>query len=235
MEQLVQPRKCRSTVLELSHAIPIAGHCGKEKTRQRLLRRFYWPTIFQDVEKYCRSCSVCQRASTRGVKRAPLIPLPIISEPFSRIAMDIAGPLPCTRSGKRYILVICDYATRYPEAIPLSSIDAEHVAEELIQVFSRVGVPREILTDQGSNFTSRLLAELYRLLHIHPIRTSPYHPQTDRLVERFNQTLKNMLKKTATEGGKNWDKMIPYLLFAYREVPQTSRRSAGNLGSWQAE
>ena len=70
---------------------------------------------------------------------------------------------------KRHILVICDYATRYPEAIPLSSIDAEHVDEELIQVFSRVGVPREILTDQGSNFTSRLLAELYRLLHIHPI------------------------------------------------------------------
>ena len=120
------------------------------------------------------------------------------------------------------ILVICDYATRYPEAIPLRSIDAEHIAEELIKVFSRVGVPKEILTDQGSNFTSQLLAEVYRLLQIQPIKTSPYHPQTDGLVERFNQTLKAMLRKTAWDEGKDWDKWVPYLLFAYREVPQSS-------------
>ena len=120
------------------------------------------------------------------------------------------------------MLVICDYATRYPEAIPLHCIDAEHIAEELLKVFSRVGVPREVLTDQGSNFTSQLLTEVYRLLHIQPIRTSPYYPQTDGLVERFNQTLKAMLRKTADEGGKDWDKWVPYLLFAYREVPQSS-------------
>ena len=136
--------------------------------------------------------------------------------------MDVVGPLPRSRCGNRYILVLCDYATRYPEAVPLRSIDAEHVAEEIVKVFARVGIPEEILTDQGSNFTSQLLAEVYRLLHIHPIRTSPYHPQTDGLVERFNQTLKGMLSKAATTEGKDWDKLIPYLLFAYREVPQSS-------------
>ena len=151
-----------------------------------------------------------------------MIPLPVLSEPFSRIAMDIVGPLPKSQSGNKYLLVICDYATRYPEAIPLRTIDAEHVAEELIKLFARVGVPQEILTDQGSNFISQLLAELYRLLHVHAIRTSPYHPQTDGLVERFNQTLKNTIRRTTSKEGKNWDKMIPYLLFAYREVPQAS-------------
>ena len=120
------------------------------------------------------------------------------------------------------MLVICDYATRYPEAIPLHSTDTSHIAEALMDVFSRVGIPSEILTDQGSNFTSQLLTELYRMLHIHPIRTSPYHPQTDGLVERFNQTLKSMLRKAATKEGRDWDKMIPFLLFAYREVPQSS-------------
>ena len=222
IEQLILPEKCRRTVLKLAHEIPIAGHLGSEKTRQRLLRRFYWPGVFKDVEEFCRSCPTCQKTSQHRVSKAPLIPLPIISEPFSRIAMDIVGPLPRSKSGNRYVLVICDYATRYLEAIPLRSIDAEHIAEELIKVFARVGVPREILTDQGSNFTSRLLAELYRLLHVHPIRTSPYHPQTDGLVERFNKTLKEMLRKTVTDGGKDWDRMIPYLLFAYREVPQSS-------------
>ena len=108
--------------------------------------------------------------------------------------------------------VLSDYATHYPEAVPLKSIDAESVAEELIKVFARVGVPREILTDQGANFTSQLLAELYKLLQVHSICISPYHPQTDGLVERFNQTLKSMLRKSGMDRGKEWDKKIPYLL-----------------------
>ena len=195
---------------------------GKNKTAQRILQCFYWPTLYRDVADFCKSSRECQKTSPRRVKRAPLIPLPIMDEPFSRIAMDIVGPLPRSRSGNKYILVVCDYATRYPEAIPLRSIDAEHVAEELVKLFARVGVPGEILTDQGSNFMSQLLTEIYRLLHIKPIRTSPYHPQTDGLVERFNQTLKSMLKKAATDSGKDWDRLIPYLLFAYREVPQAS-------------
>ena len=199
----------RKTVLELAHDIPMAGHQGRDKTRQRILRRFYWPSVFQDIENFCKSCRICQKASKQRVKAAPLIPLPVISEPFSRVAMDIVGPLPRNKAGHRYILVLCDYATRYPEAIALRSIDAEHIAEELIKLFSRVGVPKEILTDQGSNFTSQLLAELYRLLGVKGIRTSPYHPQTDGLVERFNQTLKGMLRKTVQDEGKDWDKMIP--------------------------
>jgi hypothetical protein len=150
------------------------------------------------------------------------MPLPIIKTPFKRVAMDIVDPLPRSRSGKKYILVVCVYATRYPEAIALRTIDAAQIAEELVHIFARVGIPEEILTDQGTNFRSKLLSELYRLLHVQKIRTSPYHPQTDGFVEWFNQTLKSMLKKIATDDVKSWDKMLPYLLFAYREVPQSS-------------
>eukprot|EP00731_Ephydatia_muelleri_P008113 Em0004g451a len=136
--------------------------------------------------------------------------------------MDIVGPLPRSRSGNKFILVVCDYATRYPEAVAMKSVVAEYVAEELIGIFARVGIPREILTDQGSNFMSNLLSELYRLMQIKPIRTSPYHPETDGLVERFNGTLKAMLRKAAVGEGKDWDKLLPFVLFAYREVPQAS-------------
>lgn len=84
--------------------------------------------------------------------------------------MDIVGPLPHSSSGKRYILVICDYATRYPEAIALHSIDAPTIiAEKLVKFFARTGVPEGIITDQGTNFTSRLLEEVYRLLHVNAI------------------------------------------------------------------
>ena len=216
------PKQCRMTVLRLAHSIPLAGHLGRDKTAKRVLQRFYWPTIYKDVADFCRGCDACQKVAGKKVGRAPLIPLPVISQPFERIAMDVVGPLPRSASGNRFVLVLCDYATRYPEAIPMKHVDAASVAEELVKIFSRVGVPKEILTDQGTNFTSQLLAELYSMLHVRPIRTTPYHPQTDGLVERFNQTLKLMLRKVMVKEGKDWDKLLPYLLFAYREVPQAS-------------
>ena len=222
VEQLVLPVVCRGVVMKVAHNIPLAGHLGKNKTTDRVLQRFYWPTVYRDVAQYCRSCGECQKCPSRRVQKVPLVPLPVMTVPFDRVAMDIVGPLPRSRAGNRYILVFCDYGTRYPEAVPLRNIDAEHVAEELVKLFSRVGIPSEILTDQGPNFMSKLLAEVYRLLSVKAIRTSPYHPQTDGLVERFNHTLKTMLRKAATDEGKDWDRLLPYLLFAHREVPQAS-------------
>ena len=136
--------------------------------------------------------------------------------------MDIVGPVERSKSGYRFMLVITDYATRYPEVFPLKSIIAKSVAFCLVQFFSRVGFPREILTDQGTNFMSKLLKEVYQLLGIRSLRTTPYHPQTDGLTERFNQTLKQMLRKFVDDTGSDWDQWLPYLIFAYREVPQAS-------------
>ena len=203
VDQIVLPKKCRNTVLHIAHTIPSAGHLGKKKTAGRILKRFYWPTLFQDVADFCWSCEVCQKSTHGQGARAPMIPLPIMGEPFERIAMDIVGPLPRSRAGHCYVLVVCDYATKYPEAVPLKSINAECIAEELVKIFARMGIPKEILTDQGSNFMSQLLEEVYRLLYVKALRTSPYHPQTDGLVERFNKTLKEMLRKSAVEDGKD--------------------------------
>lgn len=127
-----------------------------------------------------------------------------------RIAMNVVG----------FILVVSDYATRNPEAFPLRNVTASKVAEVLVELFSRHGIPEEILTDRGTNYTSSLLGELYRLIGVRSLRTSPYHPETDSLFERFNRTLKAMLKKTLTGEKWGWDDMLPYVLFAYREVPQ---------------
>ena len=102
------------------------------------------------------------------------------------------------------------------------SITALKAAEVLVDLFSRHGVPEEILTDQGTNFTSALLGVLYQLIRVKALWTSPYHPQTDGLVERFNRTLKSMLRKTLKGEKRDWDRMLPYVLFAYREVPQAT-------------
>ena len=143
------------------------GHLSRKKTSDCLLARFYWPGIIHEVSQHCKSCGTCQKsAGPRNIKQAHLVPLPIIGEPFQRIAMDIVGPLIRSKSGNKYILVICDYSTRYPEAVPLKNIEAETIAEELRKFFPWMGVPQEILTDQGSNFTSQLPKEVYRMLKI---------------------------------------------------------------------
>ena len=115
-----------------------------------------------------------------------------------------------------------DYATQYLEVVPLRNITASRVAKALIDIFARHGIPEGILTDQGKNFTSALLGELYRLIGTRSLRTSPYHPQTDGLVERLNRTLKAMLRKVLKGEKRNWDHMLPFVLFANREVPQAT-------------
>ena len=222
VEQLLVPNAYVSRVLYLAHTHQLGAHLGEKKTYDRIVARFYWPGIKRAVADFCRACPECQINAPRPVQRNPLVPLPIIDVPFSRLAMDIVGPLPKSARGHRYILVILDYATRYPEAIPLRVASAKAVAHELFMMFSRVGIAKEILSDQGTNFMSRLLTQLYQWLKIKRIRTSAYHPQTDGLTERFNQTLKKMMRKLVEIDGKDWDRLIPYVLFAIREVPQAS-------------
>ena len=199
MEQLLVPKEFVSRVLFLAHTHQLGAHLAVQKTYDRILGRFYWP----------------------GVK-SPLIPLPIIEVPFSRIALDVVGPLPKSGRGHKFILVSMDYTTRFPEAIPLSSASAQAVARELFLLFSRVGIAKEISPDQGTCFMSKVVKALCTWLKVKQLRTSVYHPLTDCLVERFNCTLKQMLKKVGDVDGKNWDQLLPYVLFAIREVPQTS-------------
>ena len=224
MQQLVVPIKFRETVLKLAHDSPMAGHLGIQKTLRRIMSKFYWPGVHGDVRRYCISCELCQRTVPKGsVGRVPLGEMPLIDTPFSRVAVDLVGPIdPVTDKGNRYILTLVDYSTRYPEAIALKRIDTETVAEALIEIFSRVGVPCEILSDLGTQFTSELMTEIGRLLRVKQLRTTPYHPMCNGLVERFNGTLKRMLRKMCSERPSDWDRYLPAILFAYREAPQES-------------
>ena len=100
----------------------------------------------------------------------------------------------------------------------MRTTNAKTVAEKLIQYFSRVGIPNEIVSDQGPNFMSKLLAQLYDHLGVTKIKTSVYHPEANGLLERINGTLKGMLKKFVRDRVQIWDEYLPYLLFAYREA-----------------
>lgn len=130
--------------------------------------------------------------------------------------MDLVGPLEPSSRGHKHILVIVDYATRYPEAIPLIKVSTKVICEHLVELFTRVGFPKEILTDQGTPFMCETMKQVCATVQIQQIRTSVYHPETDGLVERYNQPIKVMLKKTLDREWKHLNTFIPLLMYAVR-------------------
>jgi hypothetical protein len=222
--QIVAPVQVRQKVLFAAHDGLLAGHCGVRKTLSRIENRFWWPGIVKDVTNYCRTCEVCQRCSPKG--RTPDIPLsqmPRIEVPFQRVAIDIVGPFsPMSEEKHRYLLTMVDVATRFPEAIPLKVIDSVTVAEALFTVFCRLGFPSEVLSDNGSQFTSHMFKQFLQLLSIKEVHSSPYHAQSNGIVERFHGTLKPMLKKMVLGNPKQWHRQVAPLLFAIRELPNVS-------------
>ena len=120
--------------------------------------------------------------------------------------MDVFDPLPRTKAGNEYVLVLMDYTSKWHEAYALRNVTTETVVKCLIDMTARVGIPEEILMDNGSNFVSKTMREYCTTMGIEQIKTSPYHPQTDGMVERFNATLKRFytsLPKTPKSNGMN--------------------------------
>ena len=222
--QIVLPKNVRVQVMKLVHCGLFSGHQGTGKTFDRVTSSFYWPGAHGDITRFCQSCDVCQRTDSKGrVTKVPLEKMLVIEVPFQRVAVDLVGPInPASDRGHKYILTVVDYATRYPEAVALKHIDTESVAEALISIFSHVGIPKEILSDCGTQFTSEMMKEVSHLLSLKQLTTTSYHPICNGLVEKFNGTLKNMLRKLCEEKPKDWDRFVAQLLFAYREVPQTT-------------
>ena len=214
---IVVPKVACVKVLQLAHNSVIAGHFRLERTLEAVRRRMDWPGIALDIKELCKSCPVCQRAKPAVVTRAaPLHFLPIIANPFQCIAMDIFGPLARTKDGNKYILMTMDYAIRWPKACALKNCTADTVVNCLIDLCAMAGIPQELLTDNGTNFISKVVKQFCQTTGVHQIRTSPYHPETDGMVERFNSTLKILLRKLTQNTKVEWDKCLPFVLLAYR-------------------
>ncbi|KAL2102623.1 hypothetical protein ACEWY4_001791 [Coilia grayii] len=219
VEQIVLPRSFRSEVLRLAHEAPMAGHLGIRRTQAKILQHFYWPKLHRDVVSFCRSCHACQVVGkpNQKIPLAPLRPLPVTEEPFSRVLIDCVGPLPKTKKGHQYLLTIMDMTTRFPEAVPLRVIKAKPVLDALITFFSRFGLPKQIQSDRGTNFVSNVFQDVMCELGIQQITSSAYHPQSQGAIERYHQTLKRAIKTYALQHPGDWDVALPFMLFALRD------------------
>lgn len=223
LHQLVVPKEIQEEILDKSHNHRLSGHFMTKKTLKRIRELYYWSGYRGHVEKWCKSCDAC--ASRKGPRKKANASLKQYGagHVLQRCAMDIMGPLPVSSRGNRYVVVIADYFTKWTEAFAIADMEAETVARVLVEEFiCRFGVPEELHTDQGRQFESELFQHMCRLLDIHKTRTTPFHPQSDGMVERFNRTLEDMLSLVVSENQKDWDAWLPYLLMAYRSAEHES-------------
>ena len=222
--QIVVPRAYRLKILNLAHETPMSGHLGVNKTYHKILNHFFWPGLKSDVSQHCKSCHTCQMVGkpNQTIPKACLQPIPAFDEPFSRIIIDCVGPLPKTKSGCQYLLTIMCASTRFPEAIPLRNIKTKTIVKALVKFFTFVGLPRSVQSDQGSNFMSGIFQQVMHELGIKQYKSSAYHPESQGALERFHQTLKNMIRSYCFDTEKDWDEGIHLLLVAVRESVQES-------------
>jgi len=217
--QLMVPRNKVAQVLEEIHGGKSGGHLGVNKTINKARERFYWVNYCDDVKAWCRQCDKCAASKGPSTRSRGSMKQYNVGLPFERMAIDVAGPFPETERGNKYILVATDYFSKWPEVFAIPNQEATTIVEVLFNnVFSRFGVPLELHSDQGRNFESKLFQKLCDLLGINKTRTTPLHPQSDGMVERFNRTLEEHLSKVVDIHQKDWDQHIPSFLLAYRSA-----------------
>ena len=208
-----------SRIVIACHDGTCGGHFSGRLTAQKILRAgYFWPTMFADAHRHATKCDACQRYARNDLHMAfPLIPsLPLL--PFEKWGIDYVGPVHPTSSRQMaYIILAVDYLTKWVEAKAVKVANKKTTALFLFEnVFSRFGVPRVLVSDRGTHFLNDLIEELTTTYGIDHRKTTPYHPQTNGLAERVNQTIVRILRKTIHDNKRDWDTKLNAALWAYR-------------------
>ena len=206
-------------VLRQYHDERTAGHFGFRKTLSKVHLRYYWPGLQRDVRQYIAGCIPCAKRKSDNVNKCAPMKMVHSAYPMVRIAVDILGELPITKNGNKYILVVADYYTKWTESFAMPNIETRTVTSIIFKgVICRLGVPAVIHSDQGRQFESKLFTEMCSLLGIMKTRITPYRPQSNGMVERFNSTLTTMMGSFVNDNNSDWDEQlhVQYVMMAYR-------------------
>ncbi|THH03524.1 hypothetical protein EW146_g10426, partial [Bondarzewia mesenterica] len=222
--RLFVPRPLRSDILHSRHDALVAGHPGRTRTLQLVSRDYSWPGMNTYVRRYVEACDTCARIKTPRHKPYGLLqPLDVPTRPWLSISMDFIVKLPVSHSYDS-IWVVCDRLTRYAHFIPCNEmIDAPGLAWLFLdRIFRHHGIPNSIICDRGAVFMSKFWQELTKLLGIQTRASTAYHPQSDGLTERTNQTLETYLRAYCSYQQDDWVDYLPLGEFAFNNLVNTS-------------
>ena len=215
IDRIVVPESFILDAITLCHDHVTAGHAGVHGTVQKLKGFAYWPTLRKDVESYIRSCRKCILYKSSGDAQSPYKAYPLPAAPFTRVHMDIVGPLPRSDENFTYILTIIDTFTRYLIAAPMRNKTAETTARTFIdRVICVHGSPIWCVTDQGNEFKG-VFQEVANHLKITHTCTTAYHPSSNGVIERVNGTVIKILRTLVDDNAGIWASMLPHAVFAY--------------------
>ena len=215
--QILVPESVQCEIIRLAHDVPLAAHFGVDRTVHQITRRYFWFNLKNSVREYCRSCLGCARVKRPNFPhREGIEKVPVFGEPFAQWSADILGPLPRTESGNAFVLVVSDLFTKWVETYCIPDQKATTVADCFVDLISRFGVPKSILTDKGTNFERALVRRICEMLGITKLRCTAAHPQTDGQTERFNRTLCDMLTHYVNENRSDWDRWVGVCASAFR-------------------
>ena len=211
------PKKLQPEIIRAAHNSLLGGHMGVFKSRERILGRYFWPSVAKDVEEHVKGCVDCQKVKPwNRPKKAPLKPLEQPTAPNHRIHIDLFGPLATSGQGKKMVCVITDAFTKYTELVAVRSKEAGEVARAIMSTWiTRYSTPKEIVTDGGKEFANKLMEALCQELRILHRQTTPYHPETNASAEVFNRTMKLYLATALEQPYLDWEELLPALRICY--------------------
>lgn len=216
-DKRVPPKTEREEILKNFHEA--LGHPSIEALMKEVSKTYYWSSMNTDIQNLQASCITCAKYQEVLNVRAS-VPIEIVA-PFERLGIDLVGPLPVTKNRNQYIVVCTDYFTHFAITAAIPDKSAERISQFLKRnVCAVFGPPSILQSDQGLEFKNAIVADLCKTHKIKQILSSPYHPQSNGLVEKTNHTLTRKLAKIATENKISWDEALPIATFAYNTTPQ---------------
>lgn len=219
-QRAIVPMTLRRRALDMAHD----GHLGMVRMKQRCRRTIWWPGIDQDIEQMVRECEAClMSGKSRKPNKTPLQPIPWPPQPWDTIEIDIVGELHGAPHDCRFLIVVHDLCSKWPEVQPTSQATSNRVIAFMRDLFSRWGLPSTVITDNGPQFISHEFGLFLDSLGIKHLKTAYYHPQTNGGVERFNQVLKQGLRSHLIEG-QSFSDAIRSILVSYRATPHALTR-----------
>lgn len=215
----------KTILLQSYHDEPSAGHQGVERTYQLVRDLLYWPGMYKAVKHYVESCRDCSMNKTRTTRQNGLLqPLPLPERPWDAISMDLITQLPQTKRGHDAIVVFVDRFSK--QAVFLATKTTASAPDLATLFFQQVyryhGIPRSIVSDRDTRFTSAFWKSLFSLLKTNLDLSTAYHQQTDGQTERTNRTLEQYLRIYTSSDHGDWDQHLDDAEFAYNHAKSAS-------------